>query len=438
MIRRAAALTLLLGSLACAQAPKAAHALSADDAATALWRDSDLPKARALASAALRRDRHNADALFVDMEAAVLTADTPAVWRDALALCRTDSSERAAVANERVRSLGANTAEFRRHLLALEEVAHADGICASAARVSLLAAATDGVPFIDAAQLAQDEGLLTNWTISGPYDHLSNLDLDRVFPPESGVVAGEPFSFRNGEVHLPAELSRPGVLYASSVFDATPAPLELRVESPGTLAVFVDGSLVLKKDDRYRTGPERVTALLRLSAGTHRILVKFISSAAPFRVAVGAPLTASARVALPETERLWTEAQLALLRGDLPAAAVSADALLARSSSATSQIFAADVAHAIGAPPQEVLRRLRTALASSPDMLLAELRLAAVLFELDQPDEANSHLARVLALRPELPDAQELATRIALRRNDNDGARAALLARLHLAPDCDA
>ncbi len=437
MIRRLALSTLLLTAFTFSQTQKTAPRPAPNNAATALWRDADLNKARLLAAQVLHRDRSNADALFVDMEAAVLAADTPAVWHDALALCRTDNSIRATLAGERLRELGANTAEFRRHLLALAELAHSNSLCASDARAALVAAAADGVPFIDSGAIARADGLLTRWRIAGPYGHLSNLDFDRNFPPEKGDAAGEPFDFANGEMRLPLELSRRGVLYASADFDSTGAPLELRIESPGTLAVFVDGSPILTKDDRLRTGPERVTAPLRLGAGEHRILIKFVSAAAPFRVAVGAPLPAPAHVSLPEPEQPWAEAQLALLRGDLPAATAAADALLATSHSAVNQVFAADVGHAIGVPPQEILRDLRSAIAASPDMLLAELRLSAVLLELDQPEEAHDHLARVLAVRPDLPEAQELATRIALRRNDAEDARRALAVRLRLAPDCD-
>jgi hypothetical protein len=88
---------------------------------------------------------------------------------------------------------------------------------------------------------------------------------------------------------LPPDRAR-GVFYAcSQVYLHAAGDWRLFLESAGTLAVFIDGAKVLTRDDRHALPSTSLRSDLTLSRGQHRILVKFLNGAVPFRLAIMAP-----------------------------------------------------------------------------------------------------------------------------------------------------
>ena len=162
----------------------------------------------------------------------------------------------------------------------------------------LPALARDSAPELNELMSARESGLLTDWRVVGPFGLHPSFDFDRQWAPERdqirrsgyGTRKVELFQFANGQVKLPANLVRSGVFYASSqVYVRSAGDWRLFLESGGTLAVFIDGEKVLTRDDRHALQPTNLRNNLTLSRGDHRILVKFLNGAAPFRLAIMAP-----------------------------------------------------------------------------------------------------------------------------------------------------
>jgi hypothetical protein len=265
-------------------------------ARAALFVTSDLEAAREPLQAALRREPGNPDALFLAMEAAALEARTSDELEYAVRLCELRIADaRANIAAARILDLAANSIEFRAAVPRVRALIVAGIPQENYLHAALLAAASDGMPGLDPLDIAHASGLVTDWRIAGPFGHYSNVDFDRAWPPEQdwmgaeryGTVVPERFRFDNGNVRLAEYFTRGGVFYAAGeVSVAAAGDYWVRAESDGTLAVFVDGAPALRKEARFRDSPEVAAAAMHLSAGVHRILVKFISSAVPFRIAV--------------------------------------------------------------------------------------------------------------------------------------------------------
>ena len=145
---------------------------------------------------------------------------------------------------------------------------------------------------------ARESGLLTDWRVVGPFGLHPSIDFDRQWAPERDQIRKsgygsrkvESFQFADGQVKLPAYLARDGVFYASShVYVRSAGDWRLFLESGGTIEVFIDGDKVLTRDDRNALQPTNLRSNLILSRGDHRILVKFLNGAAPFRLAIMAP-----------------------------------------------------------------------------------------------------------------------------------------------------
>ncbi len=162
----------------------------------------------------------------------------------------------------------------------------------------LPALARDSAPELNELMSARESGLLTDWRVVGPFGLHPSIDFDRQWAPELdqirrsayGTRKVEFFQFADGQMKLPAHLVRRGVFYASSqVYVRSAGDWRLFLESEGTLAVFIDGEKVLTRDDRHAQQPTNLRSNLTLSRGDHRILVKFLNGAAPFRLAIMAP-----------------------------------------------------------------------------------------------------------------------------------------------------
>ena len=158
--------------------------------------------------------------------------------------------------------------------------------------------ARDGAPELSELMSARESGLLTDWRIVGPFELDPRSDFDRQWAPERDHISKssygsrkvEFFQFADGQVKLPSYLAHDGVFYAAShVYLRSAGEWRLFLESAGTLAVFIDGEKVLTRDDRHTAQPTSLRSDLTLTRGDHHVLVKFLSGAVPFRLAIMAP-----------------------------------------------------------------------------------------------------------------------------------------------------
>ncbi len=437
------AILLLSGCLARAQSED-----PLTRAREALFVTSDLDAARAGAATVLARTPNDPEALFISMEAAALRADTPAELDAALRLCEGGSSDpRATIAAARILKLAANTVGFRAVLPRIEALVAAGGPQTTYLRAALLKAAVDGMPGFSPLQLARDAGLLTDWRIGGPFGRFANVDFEiRWSPEQDGMVRRaydgrtvESFRFESGNVALPSYFDYAGVFYAASEISiASAGAWLLRAESPGTLEVFVDGASVLEHDGRFRDVPNGVSTKLQLAAGAHRVLVKFIPAAMPFRIALLAQPdrsdpNAPAIAFPPEAQyvaaawQYWTgdhAGALAALRTQ-PATAI------------TRYLLAQAWTHADPDSP-EPAALLRAVLRQSPGALVAEYDLAVRDYAEDRLEETFARAQRVANVRPDFAPAFELLAQAAVRLNWRAEAAQATDARLRLHPSCDA
>ncbi len=453
--RWACALLLGAGTLASATGHAhgrgiAAKSTVADAAATALFVNSNLDSARGLAATALRSNARDADALFVDMEAAALEADTGGELEAALRLCEAtqgSNDPRASVAAARILDLAGNTLLFRGAIPRIQKLIAAGHPQANYLHAALLAAAADGAPGLSELALARQAGLITDWQMAGPFGAYPNLAFDSSFAPEhdDGLRAeydgrrSEQFRFEDGNVALPGYFPGTGVFYAASEAATAAGDFYLRLESSGTAEVFVDGVSVLRKDDRFRATPDILWTSLHLNAGKHRVLVKFLPGGAPFRVAVlpvrTLPETAAAPVAEPEAAYL--RAAQKYWAGDYDAAITLLTELRQSQESAPGDFLLAQAwKHSADEVPEEAAL-LESTLKQAPQASAAEYELAANALQNNHLEEAYSRLRRVLRDRPGYAPAQALRAQAAARLQWDSETGAALEAELRLAPACD-
>jgi hypothetical protein len=85
---------------------------------------------------------------------------------------------------------------------------------------------------------------------------------------------------------LPARFQRNGVFYAASeVWIPNGGEWRVYAETAGSMVVFVDGKRLLQRSSD-KSDLKTTSEVLHLEHGNHRILVKFVASAAPFHLAV--------------------------------------------------------------------------------------------------------------------------------------------------------
>ncbi len=410
----------------------------------ALFVSSDLESARTHAAAELKQDPASAEALFIDMETAALEADTSTELNAALRLCETHpEDERATIAAGRIRDLAANTTAFKEFLPRLRALAATDSPQAGYLRQGLLAAAADGISGLSMPELARQLGLLTDWHLAGPFGQFNNLDFAGHWPPEQdgftppayGGRAVERFRFADGRVSLPGYFPSAGVFYAASEASVPAAGAwRLRVESRGTLAVFVDGSLALVKDDRLREGPDLQPRVLTLASGTHQLLVKFTADGAPFQVTLSPDrVDAETSAPLPEPEAQYVSSSEKYLAGDYAGAIAVLERLHKMSALVDYLLARAWSKTAPGSPEQRFF--LDSALRLAPGAHAAQYDLAALDAQ-DHPADAIARLRKITAARPEFVPAHELLSRIAVRLNWQAEATQEMDTRLRLHPSC--
>jgi tetratricopeptide (TPR) repeat protein len=466
-------------------------------AAIALFVNSNLESARALAMAALRRNPADRNALLVQMEAAALAADTGTQLDAALRLCTTAGDEndpRLTIAGARVLDVAGNTSAFRAVIPRIRELVAAvpgkpagrkaatagmpQTLCANFLRTSLVVAAAEGAPGLALPELSHQAGIITEWKIAGPFGKYPNVAFDRVFAPERdglaqtlyadatlppsmagssrvAPVAAEYFSFDDGNVELPEYFSQAGIFYAAAdVTTSFAGDYSLRVESAGTLDVFVDGTRVLQKDDRFHATPQSVLATVWLNSGRHRVLVKFLPSAPPFRIAMlpvlrgkqngTAPGMAASRKrqarSLPgtlEAERDYIEAAERFWMGDYEASVRRLTALRVHRPSAAVDYLLAQAWSRSNQDSPEESALLQSALKESAGALAAEYDLAARAYSNGALEEALQRAQRVAGARPDYAPAQQLLANAAARLNWPDRAAQAYMAELRIRPVCD-
>lgn len=427
----------------------------ANHAARALFEKSDLEQARTLAESALhaRRPGANAigEALFVNMEAAALRGDTAAELDSALRLCESQPADaRANIAAARILDLAANTMQFRAVVPRIEKLVTSGGPQTNSLRAALLAAASDGAPGLAAADLARQSGLITDWRVAGPFGRYPNVAFERAWAPERDGLAQaaydrhavENFRFDDGNFALADYFSTAGIFYAAAdVTIPQSGEWRVRVESAGTLQVFVDGATVLQRDDRFGEQPEVVWRTVNLSSGVHRVLLKLLPSAAPLRVAFLRPAveqkaTTTEIVYQPEAE--YVRAAERYWAGDYGAAqSLLTQARQHHETAAVDYLLAESWAHTAPDSNRDS-ELLKQTLAVAPDAMAAEYELGERDFSGDHMEEALRRAQRVVKARPEFAPAQHLMAQAAMRLNWPAEASRALGADIRLHPSCDA
>jgi tetratricopeptide (TPR) repeat protein len=423
--------------------------------AQAFFEKSDLEGARREAKLALRKNPRNVEALFVEMEAAALEADTPAVLDAALHLLEirpAQNDDRVAIAAARIHDLAANTQEFRAILSRLEAVLARPHAQAYRLRAALLKAAMDGLPGVNVPQVARDAGILTDWRAVGPFGEHPNLDFPRAWPPQQDELRGdtsgghriELFRFDDGNFRLPEYFGKTGVFYAMAEANFAAGETVVRVETPGTLEVFVDGASVLRQDSRFNVTPATATQTVRLKPGTHKVLVKFLAKALPFRVSLEhegiSPTSAKRRQmwgTMSEAEAQYVSAARKYWDGDFDGAIAGLQQLRTAQPSAASgwMLYLAwtqSEEHwpAAASALDEIVKQ-------SPEALAAEYEIAARANAADRTDDALEHLERVLARCEHFVPAQDLMGKIAIRIHWAVRATRALEVLVDIHPSCD-
>jgi tetratricopeptide (TPR) repeat protein len=435
--------------------PSAASAPT-DAAAVALFVNSNLDSARALAATAARSHPAQIDAWFVEMEAAALEADANGELQAALRICEIgyhSGDPRVLIAAARIADLAGNTTLFRNALPRIEKLIASGGAPVDFLRRALLQAAADGVSNLSELDLAHASGLLTDWRVDGPFGIYPSIAFGRVFAPEFDNLAQatyegravEDFRFEDGDFVLPDYFSSTGIFYASSEMKVPATSYySLRAESGGTLEIFVDGVSRLKKDTRWRTTPELAEAALPLSAGVHKLLVKFLPSATPFQVAlrpIGAPGPPStpatgAMPGLPPMEAGYVAAALRFWRGEYDAALAELTELHKKQPSVAVDLLLAQTwERGTGEAPEE-MALLQSALRQAPLAWAAEYQLARLAYEAGHYDEAFARAHRLVAARPANDEAQHLLAEAALKLKAQAEAATALDAETQLHPSC--
>jgi tetratricopeptide (TPR) repeat protein len=439
---------LFVCSLCYAGQPRGAAVPNQSAAAVALFVNSNPGSARTLASSALRRNPRDLDALFVEMEAAGLEADTAGELDAALHLCETGLNDpRVDIASARILDMAGNTQQFRAALPRIHKLIKDTPTQQIRLRLAEIAAIAEGATGPALSQLTQEAGLITNWRVAGPFGSYPNSAFDRTFAPEHDGLSQpsydghvvESFQFPDGTFTLADYLPPDGVYYATSKVDIPAGGIyQLRLESAGTLKVAIDGKLTLSKDNRLRSGAQILWSPVQLMAGSHTVQVKFVPSAAPFRISLfpahdrsrasTSAIAAAEASYISAAERFWIGdyssaiAQLTDLKRRQPS--VSVDLLLAHTWAQTSQ----------DAP--EIPALLESALKQAPLALAARYEQAQRAYDAGHYDEAYRGAQSVAAAQPEYVPAQQLLADTAIALNWQAEAARAFETELRLYPTC--
>ena len=442
----AAAAAVMMASIAFAQ--PAVPRRTTPTYETALFEHSLLEASRAQARLALRGNPRNVDALFVEMEAAALEVDTPSVLDAALRILAIPSAQqdqRAAIAAARVYDLAANTREFVKVLPRVQALVTHDHAQAEVLRAALVKAGMDGARAVNVAAETKAAGILTDWRAAGPFGEYANLDFNRAWPPQRDLLMGsasdgqqvELFHFDDGTFRLPGYFGHDGVFYAMSRVEVGGGAFDLRVESAGTLEVFVDGKAVLRHDSRFREMPEVAHATVHLERGAHTVLVKFLNTAEPFRVALAKRSAVRTNVAAGAIDAPYVAASAKFWEGDYAGAVSAFEQLRSEhESAAVDWMLYKSWARAEKDSP-ETATLLDAVLRLTPEALAADYELAARDTAAGRLDDALQHLSRVLGRRAYFAPAEDLMGKIAVRMHLPVRASRSIEILLDIHPSCD-
>lgn len=411
-------------------------------------RSSDLLFVKANSTLALReaalelkRNPHDLNAWFTRMEAARVQLRSRDELHAATALLSKSRGEdsRAQLAAERVRELAANTPVFRRIIPELAALIRAGNPYSRQLTDALLTAKADGAPLPRPLHLTSR---ITRWQIAGPFGEFSNIDFDRDWPAEHDILRSVRYGrliredLRTpdlGKLELPEYFPRSGIYYA--VADL-PIPesgkYRLTVESEGTYSLTLDTKQLLLHDSRLTQQPAIACVDAELKTGTHRLLLKFESSATPVRVWFEESGRESpTELALPEIERVYLNAASALASDDVM------PALSFPGRSSVADLLRADAVARLG-EEQEAHELRESAVASDPNNLQARFEIAVQAFADEDFEQAATHLHQVLDHAPAYWPAQELKYQLADHFGWPQERHEALLSRLQLHPTCSA
>jgi tetratricopeptide (TPR) repeat protein len=434
---------------------------AADSLLQSFFSDFNLQAAAEAADVRLRHAPQDSIALFIRMETAELLERPQVALDSALRLCALPAPpELHELASNRVLQHAANSWAFNSVLRRVKSAATIHNGCTFNLRLALVAAASDGAN-LDLDMAAHSSGLLTQWSVAGPFGRYNNVVFDHHWPPEtersfrdrysfqrdSGIlkierrapaaakpdysrtIVPERFWFRNGMIALPEYFPSSGVFYAASEIDLPAATISrLDVLSSGTYEVFVDGKSALLHDARYANAPTRDSSSLSMGIGHHRILLKFTPDAAPLSIALHSQFAVSPRkkIALPTPLEPYSQPLAAYFRGDFAemATLLRADPLGDGVCGKYLQALLYSAAEEHSPRADAAWKAVATA---QPRALLARLKSDQNAVDRGQPEAVRADVMSILAERPQSETALQLAFNLS-RRNQVDGP--ALLARL--------
>jgi hypothetical protein len=458
---RALSLLLIYVSAGFSQTTPPSPSKTADSLLQKLFSDFDLPAAAEKAEARLQSAPRDVVALLVRMETAELQERPEVVLDSALRLCALPSATSLhELASSRVLQHAGNTWAFNSVVRRVKWMAVANNGCTFNLRLALVSSAMDGAG-IDLDQAAHSSGLLTRWRILGPFGRFNNVDFERRWPPESQAffrttylnepdssvsknsgktrigapadpshaIAPERFWFRDGMISLPEYFSSSGVFYAASDVELPAGTRwQMDVLGSGTYEIFVDGKTALQHDSRYAVGSSRDSTPLQLSAGYHRVLLKFTPDAAPMSVALHPQfeLPRQKQISLSPPLEEYVHALIAYFRGHITAMENVLRAGQVHKAGYAEYLHALLYSAAEERSPRADAA-WKAAAQAQPSALLARLRADESAMERGQSEAIRPDVMALLAERPQSELALQLAFQLS-RRNQVDAP--ALLRRL--------
>ena len=399
-------------------------------------------------------------ALFIRMETAELEEHPELVLDSALRLCTLPAnSVLQEVASNRILEHAGNTRVFNSVVRRVRAAAALTNSCTFNLRLALVAAAMDGQPKIDLDQATRSAGLLTRWRLAGPFGEYNNVDFERRWPPEMDqlsqeqyldevpplspsetarkktaannglpeTIKTERFWFRDGMVSLPDYFSSSGVFYAAGEVNI-PARQTFQIEvlSSGTYTVTVDGAEALQHDSRYAAGASRYSGSLRLSAGRHRILVKFTADATPLSIALHPRISPTIKnPELPGPLENYAQELAAYFRNDFAGLERMLHADGDRNTGAAQYLRALLYSAAEDRSPRADAA-WKAVGSAQPSAFLARLKSAESAFVRGQTDDTRLEIMNILAKRPQ----SEMGLQLAFNHTRNQADALQLLARL--------
>jgi len=432
--------------------------------------DADAARLESLAQSALARDPSEPWARLALAEAARRRLDPYGETRELAVLIRgAPSHPLATVAARRLASIATLATVLDREIEGVAaELLGEPGLGPDAA--AMLRAAlrrTGGESKRDAIAAA---GLVTAASIVGPFSPWHHLDLRTPFPPEEAApiartyegsggrtLALRPFSIPDGSIELGPEERDGDVYYALSVAEVPAAGRHvLRVSSARStsVAVFVDGVEVLRREAIGAPVPTAGQARLDLEAGPHLVAVRVVkgSGRGEVRVALapadGRPSRIAFRAAEPgdrpgPAPRLEGPARFDGARrlasslereGGLVAAYVAATDLQRIDREGAKELLASALEAAPNAPP---LLQLRADIARRDDGIqeaLGQARAASDLEALLSRDPRNPRaLWSAASILREAGRHDDALDKIAAAEGEAKGSAILAMARAHVA-----